>query len=80
MERRTLVRKGYIKPILDDRCLDLTLSLHFLRSMKKDGSFSFQRHPYGLKHLAEEKVAVAVVLGQELYVLKNDQKVAEFPL
>jgi len=48
--------------------------------MKKDGSFSFQRHPYGLKHLAEEKVAVAVVLGQELYVLKNDQKVAEFPL
>jgi len=72
--------RGLIRPIPHDVCLELILSLHYLRSVKKDGIFTFQGRLYKLKHLADEKITVAVVPGQKLYELKNDQKVAEFPL
>jgi len=48
--------------------------------VKKDGTFSFQGRLFKLKHLAGERVTVAIILYQILYVLKNNQKVAEFPL
>lgn len=72
--------RGLIRPIPEAISLELILSLHYPRSVKKDGSFTFQGRLYKLKHLATEKITVAVVPGQKLYVLKNDQKVAEFPL
>lgn len=72
--------KSLIKPIPSGVSLELVFSLHYPRTVKKDGTFSFQGRLFKLKHLAGEKITVAIIPYQKLYVLKNNQKVAEFPL
>lgn len=72
--------KSLIRPIPPGVRLDLILSLHYPRTVKKDGLFSFQGRLYKLKHLAGERITVALIPNEKLYVLKNNQKVAEFPI
>lgn len=72
--------KSLIRPIPPGVRLDLILSLHYPRTVKKDGLFSFQGRLYKLKHLAGERITVALIPNEKLYVLKNNQKVAEFSL
>jgi hypothetical protein len=35
---------------------------------------------YKLRHLAGDKITVAVIPKQKLYILENNRKVAEFPI
>ncbi|HEK86670.1 MAG: hypothetical protein ACPLZD_04005 [Candidatus Saccharicenans sp.] len=46
----------------------------------RDRNFSFQRRRYKLRELASDKITVALIPKKKLYVLKNNRKVAEFPI
>jgi hypothetical protein len=48
--------------------------------VKKDGTFSLRESIYKLSRLAGDKITVAVIPKQKLYVLKNNRKLAEFPI
>ncbi|MGC8892949.1 MAG: hypothetical protein ACP5P6_10185 [Candidatus Saccharicenans sp.] len=48
--------------------------------VKKNGTFSFQGRMYKLRYLAGDKITVAVTPKKKLCVLKNNRKVAEFPI
>jgi len=48
--------------------------------MKKDRTFGFQGRIYELRHLAEEKITVAIMPSQKLYVLKNERNLGAFPI
>jgi hypothetical protein len=72
--------KGRLRPLAPETNLDLVFSLHYPRTVKKDGTFSFLGNIYKLKHLAGTKVTVALIPKQKILVLKDGQKVADFPI
>ena len=72
--------KGKLRPLPPDTNLDVVFSLHYSRRVKKDGTFSFLGNIYKLKHLAGTRVTVALIPKQKILVLKDGQKVADFPI
>jgi hypothetical protein len=72
--------KGKLRPLDPTVNLDLVFSLHYERTVKKDGTFSFRGKEYKLRHLAEMRVTVGFIPGQKLLVIKDGQRAAEFPL
>ena len=72
--------KGKLRPLPPDTNLDVVFSLYYSRTVKKDGTFSFLGNIYKLKHLAGTRVTVALIPKQKILVLKDGQKVADFPI
>ena len=72
--------KGRLRPLAPETNLDLVFSLHYKRTVKKDGTFSFQGKEYKLRHLAGTRVTVGFMPNQKLLVIKDRQRVAEYPL
>lgn len=72
--------KGRLRPLEPGVDLDLVFSLHYERTVKKDGTFSFKGKEYKLRHLAGMRVIVGFIPGQKLLVIKDGQKAAEFLL
>jgi hypothetical protein len=60
--------------------LDLVFLLHYQRTFKKDGTFSFRGKEYKLRHLAGMRVTVGYIPERKLMVIKDAQRAAEFPL
>jgi hypothetical protein len=73
-------RKGKFRPLDPTMNLDLVFSLHYERTVKKDGTFSFQGREYKLRHLAGTRVTVGLIPGIKLLVIKDGQRAGEFPL
>lgn len=72
--------KGKLRP-LDPRInLDLVFLLHYERSVKKSRMFSFRGKEYNLRHLPGMRVTMGFIPGQKLLVIKDGQRMAEFPL
>ena len=72
--------KGKFRPLDPTMNLDLVFSLHYQRTVKKDGTFSFQGREYKLRHLASTPITVGLIPGTKLLVIKDGQRVGEFPL
>jgi hypothetical protein len=72
--------KGKLRPLDPGTNLDLVFLLHYERTVKKDGTFSFRGKEYKLRHLAGMRVTVGVIPGKKLLVIKDARRVAEFPL
>jgi len=53
---------------------------HYQRTVKKDGTFSFQGREYKLRNLAGTRVTVGLIPGIKLLVIKDGQRAGEFPL
>ncbi len=70
--------KGRLRPLEPGIDLDLVFSLPYERTVKKDGSFSFQGKEYRLRNLAGMRAIVGVIPAQKLMVIKDGQKMAEF--
>jgi hypothetical protein len=72
--------RGKLRPLDPSRNLDLIFSLHYERTMKKDGTFRFQGREYKLRHLAGTRVTIGLIPKTKLLVIKDGQRAAEFPL
>lgn len=72
--------KGKFRPLDPSQNLDLVFSLHYERTVKKDGTFSFQGKEYKLRHLAGTRVTIGLIPGMKLLVIRDGQRAAEFPL
>lgn len=72
--------KGKLRPLDPGTNLDLVFSLHYERTVKKDGTFSFRGKEYKLRHLAGMRVTMGLIPGRKLLVIKDGQRAAEFPL
>lgn len=72
--------KGKFRPLDPTMNLDLIFSLHYQRTVKKDGTFSFQGREYKLRNLAGTRVTVGIIPGIKLLVIKDGQRAGEFPL
>lgn len=66
-----------LDPLVD---LDLIFSLHYQRTVKKDGTFSFKGREYKLRHCAGNRVTVCLIPKKKLLASKDGQKVGEFPI
>lgn len=72
--------KGRLRPLDPSVDLDLVFSLHYGRTVKKDGTFSFRGREFKLNHCAGERVKVCLIPNKKLMVVKDGQKVGEFHL
>jgi hypothetical protein len=72
--------KGKFRPLDPSINLDVVFSLHYERTVKKDGTFSYRGIKYKLRHLAGMRVTVGIIPGKKLLVIKDGQRAAEFPL
>jgi hypothetical protein len=72
--------KGKFRLLDPTMNLDLIFSLHYQRTVKKDGTFSFQGREYKLRNLAGTRVTVGLIPGIKLLVIKDGQRAGEFPL
>jgi len=72
--------KSKLRPLDPSVDLDLVFSLHYERSVKKDGTFSFQGKEYKLGRFGGEHIKVYLIPGKKLMVVKNGHKVGEFHL
>ncbi len=72
--------KGRLRSLDPSVDLDLVFSLHYERTVKKDGTFSFRGREFKLNHCAGERVTVCLIPNKKLMVVKDGQKVGEFHL
>ena len=72
--------KGKLRPLDPSVDLDLVFSLHYERTVKKDGTFSFRGKEYNLGRFGGEKVTVCLIPKKKLMALKDGHKVGEFYL
>ncbi len=71
---------AYLRPIDPTINLDLVFSLHYQRSVKKDGTFSFRGKEYKLRQCAGKRVTACLIPKKKILVAWNDKKVGDFPL
>ena len=72
--------KGHLRPLAPSINLDLVFSLHYQRTVKKDGTISFQGKEYKLRQCAGRRVAVCLIPQRKIIVAWEGQKVGDFPL
>ena len=72
--------KGSLRPLEPSLDLDLVFSLHYQRTVKKDGTFSFQGNEYKLRHCAGKRVTVCFIPKKKIIVSWEGEKVGEFPI
>jgi hypothetical protein len=72
--------KGRLRPLDPSVDLDLVFSLHYGRTVKKDGTFSFRGREFKLSHCGGERVTVCLIPDKKLMAVKDGQKVGEFHL
>jgi len=72
--------KGRLRSLDPSVDLDLVFSLHYERTVKKDGTFSFRGREFKLSHCGGERVTVCLIPNKKLMVVKDRQKVGEFYL
>lgn len=72
--------KGRLRPLDPSVDLDLVFSLHYERTVKKDGTFSFRGREFKLSCYAGQRVTVCLIPDKKLMVVKNGRKVGEFHL
>lgn len=73
------IEKGRLRSLLAEVNLDLVFSLHYERTVKKDGTFSFNVKIYRLRHLANTKLTMGIIPNQKLLVIKG-QRAADYLL
>ena len=71
---------GRFRPLDPSMDLDLVFSLHYERTVKKDGTFSFRGREFKLTQFGGERVTVCLIPNKKLIVVKDGQKVGEFHL
>ena len=72
--------KGKFRPLDPSVDLDLVFSIHYERTVKKDGTFSFRGKEYKLGRFGGEKVTVGLIPKKKIMALKDGHKVGEFYL
>jgi len=72
--------KGRLRPLDPSVDLDLVFSLHYERTVKKDGTFSFSGREFKLSHCGGERVTICLIPNKKLMAVKDGQKMGEFYL
>lgn len=72
--------KGKLRPVDPSLVLDLVFSLHYERTVKKHGTFSFRGRELKLSHCGGERVTVCLIPNKKLMEVKDGQKVGDFCL
>ena len=72
--------KGRLRSLDPTVDLDLVFPLHYERTVKKDGTFSFKEREFKLSHCGGELVTVCLIPNNKLMAVKDGQKVGEFYL
>jgi len=72
--------KGKLRPLDPSVNLDIVFSLHYERSVKRDGTFSFKGKEYKLHQCGGNRITVCLIPGKKTLAVWNGQKVGEFPV
>lgn len=70
--------RSKLRPIPENTDLDAVFSLHFQRTVKSDGTFTFQGRTYKLGQFPGRKVTVAYIPGRKLMAFKGQQKIWQY--
>jgi len=72
--------KSKLRPIPTGKDLETIFSLQYQRMVKKDGTISFQGRSYKVGQFPLQEVTVCVIPYQKIIVLKDEQRIGDFPL
>jgi len=70
--------RSKLRPLPQGLNLDGIFSLHFQRTVRRDGTFRFQGKEYTLKQCPREQVTAAFIPGRKLMALKNNQVIWQY--
>lgn len=69
--------KGKLRTLDPSVDLDCKFSLQYERTVKKDGTISFQGRIFKINRFPAQKVTVCLIPGKKIMVLKGEQKIYE---
>ncbi len=72
--------KGKIKPLNDSLDLDWVFSLHYERTVQKDGTVSFYGRQYKIGRYPGQMVTVCLIPDKKIMVYKGTDKLCEYHL
>jgi len=68
-------RRSKLRPLPNNINLDTIFSLHFQRTVKSDGCFSFQGRTYRLKHLQGKRIIVALIPDRKIMAMNDNNEI-----
>jgi len=68
--------KGKLRPFDTATNLNVVFALHYKRTVKKDGTFSFKGKEYNLHQCAGRRITVCFIPNKIILALWNGQKVS----
>jgi hypothetical protein len=72
--------KGRLRPLNADKDLDMIFSLHYERTVKKDGTISFGSRFWKVGGSPDAKVTVCLIPEVKFLVVQDEQKIGEYCL